>query len=199
MHPWISLHCPIPSCRLNSTQWSRRMSTHATGVPPATRHPSGDKRKMFKKTLIAVGLSIFAARLHGRHRGHRLRQDRKADGQRRRQAHQDLQLRLPGSASSTTSASTRRCCRASKRKPGSPSTRSTLKRRASTAASAANSSPCASSRTRPRGVSVESKDSSLQEGQGRRLRRLSQEGRTLDLGRSRLPQDHDRRHGHQRR
>lgn len=37
------------------------MSTHATGVPPATRHPSGDKRKMFKKTLIAVGLSIFAA------------------------------------------------------------------------------------------------------------------------------------------
>lgn len=40
---------------------------------------------------------------------------------------------------------------------------------------------------------------SFQEGQGRRLRRLSQEGRTLDFRRSRLPQDHDRRHGHQRR
>lgn len=54
-------------------------------------------------------------------------------------------------------------------------------------------------RDKAAGVSVESKDSSFQEGQGRRLRRLSQEGRTLDFRRSRLPQDHDRRHGHQRR
>lgn len=50
-------------------------------------------------------------------------------------------------------------------------------------------------RDKAAGVSVESKDSLFKKAK----RRLSQEGRTLDFRRSRLPQDHDRRHGHQRR
>ena len=144
---WKSHNSPNKRGGLNSQSWFRR-APHTSDVPPTTRHPSGETHKCSRRLCLpSASLSFAAASMAATEGTDYVKLEKpmvNAEGKLTKSS-----ATTARSASSMTSASTRRFCRALKRKPALPSTRSISKPRASTAASAANSSPCASSGTRP--------------------------------------------------